>query len=183
MILRRVARPLLASIFIFGGIGALRDSEGHAQAAKPLIDKTLGPRAGSLPDAVPTDPVTLIRIDGLVKIGAGTALAFGKAPRLASLALLGSLVPTTLAGHAFWEKQEPADRQEQLIHFLKNAGLAGGLLLAAGDTGGKPSLGWRARRAAKKAGKQVQESTGHARRRTVFLAGRASKAVESALPG
>lgn len=148
MILRRVARPLLASIFVTGGINALRNAQGHAQTAKPVIDKTVGAQADALPDSVPTDPETLVKVDAAVKIGAGTALALGKMPRAASLLLLTSLVPTTAAGHRFWEYSDAAEKQQQTIHFLKNLGLAGGLLLAAADTEGKPSVGWRARRAA-----------------------------------
>ncbi|NKQ58507.1 DoxX family protein [Amycolatopsis sp. K13G38] len=156
MILRRLARPLLASIFIYGGIGALKQTEYHAQAAKPLIDKTVGKQQAKLPDAVPTDAETLVRIDAAVKIVAGSMFAFGKMPRLSAIALIGSLVPTSVAGHPFWEAKDEGEKQQQLIHFLKNAGLAGGLLIAAADTEGKPSLGWRARRAAKQAGKQVE---------------------------
>jgi putative oxidoreductase len=52
-------------------------------------------------------------------------------------------VPTTLAGHPFWEKEDPADRRAHQIHFLKNIGMLGGLLLAAVDTEGRPSLRYR----------------------------------------
>jgi uncharacterized membrane protein YphA (DoxX/SURF4 family) len=100
-------------------------------------------------------------MDATVKIGAGLALATGKAPRLASLLLLGSLVPTTLSMYRFWEVREPAERQQQMIQFIKNASVGGGLLLAVADTGGKPSLGWRARRAAKKAAKRAEEVLPH----------------------
>jgi hypothetical protein len=44
-----------------------------------------------------------------------------------------------------------------MVHFFTNAGLGGGLLIAAADTGGRPSLGWRARRAAKKATKRAEK--------------------------
>ncbi|TVT11951.1 DoxX family protein [Amycolatopsis bartoniae] len=163
---------MLASIFIYGGINALRHAEGHAEVAKPLLDKTVGQQQDKLPDQVPTDPVTLVKIDAGVKIVAGTALAFGKFPRLSSLALVGSLVPTTAAGHAFWEAKD-ADKQEQIIHFLKNVGLVGGLLIAAADTEGKPSLGWRARRAAAKTSKQVSSTAGAARKQVANTAGAA----------
>jgi uncharacterized membrane protein YphA (DoxX/SURF4 family) len=161
VILRRVARPLLASTFIFGGISALRDAQAHAKAAEPFLDDAFEKLEGVLPDAVPRDPVTLVRMDAAVKIGAGLALATGKAPRLASLLLLGSLVPTTLSMYRFWEVREPAERQQQMIQFVKNASVGGGLLLAVADTGGKPSLGWRARRAAKKAAKRAEEVLPH----------------------
>jgi hypothetical protein len=48
-----------------------------------------------------------------------------------------------------------------MIQFIKNASVGGGLLLAVADTGGKPSLGWRARRAAKKAAKRAEEVLPH----------------------
>lgn len=158
MLIRRLARPMLASIFIWGGIGALRDSSNHAKAAAPLLEKATGPIKDSLPEQVPTDPETLVRIDAAVKIGAGAMLALGKFPRLASLLLAGSIVPTTLAAHRFWEHEDPQQRGEQQIHFLKNLGLLGGVLLAAVDTGGKPSVGYRARKSARKAKKTAKKA-------------------------
>ncbi|WP_306999208.1 DoxX family protein [Amycolatopsis thermophila] len=165
---------MLAGIFIYGGINALRQAEGHAEAAKPVLDK-VGEQSDKLPDAIPTDPVSLVKIDAGVKIAAGTLLALNKFPRLSSLALIGSLVPTTVAGHPFWEAKDPQEKQQQLIHLLKNAGLAGGLLIAAADTEGKPSLGWRARRAADKASKQAQKATEKASKQ----AHKASKQIQS----
>src|SRR5205807_669938 len=55
--------------------------------------------------------------------------------------------PTTLAAHRFWEEEDPELRSQQQVHFVKNLGLLGGLMLAAADTEGKPSLAWRARHA------------------------------------
>lgn len=180
MILRRVARPLLASVFISSGIQELRQKETHAEVMKPLLDKTVGPRADRIPQQVPTDPVTFVQIDGAIKTAAGAMLALGIFPRVASVLLLGTLVPSTAAGHPFWEEKDPQQRQQHTIHFLKNAGLAGGLLLAAADTAGKPSVGWRARRAASGVGHQVQgtagsvqHSVGRAAGKAEHLAGRA----------
>jgi uncharacterized membrane protein YphA (DoxX/SURF4 family) len=148
MILRRMARPLLASIFVSGGVTALRQREQHVSMAKPFLDRTVGKAADALPDEVPTEPETIVTIDAVVKIGAGMLLALGRLPRLAALMLAASLIPTTLAGHPFWELDDPKERSAQRIQFLKNLGLLGGLLLASADTEGKPSLGWRARRGA-----------------------------------
>jgi uncharacterized membrane protein YphA (DoxX/SURF4 family) len=97
---------------------------------------------------LPRDPVTLVRLNAGVQIGVGAVLAAGFVPRLASLVLGASLVPTTIAGHRFWAEQEPPKRDVQLIQFAKNAGVLGGLLAAALDTGGRPSLFWSGRRAA-----------------------------------
>jgi hypothetical protein len=81
-------------------------------------------------------------------VGAGVLLATSRLPRLAAVALIGSIVPTTLAGHRFWEEADDQTRMAQMIQFAKNAGLLGGLVLAVLDTGGAPSLGWRVRRTA-----------------------------------
>ena len=138
---RRIARPLLASIFIAGGIDALRDPEGKVKPAEAVV----GPLSEQL-SFVPNDPVTLVRVNGAVQVGAGTLLAIGKFRRLASLALIASIIPTTYAGHRFWDEADDEIRAQQQVHFLKNLGLLGGLILAAMDTEGEPSLGWRARR-------------------------------------
>ncbi len=137
---------MLAGIFIYGGLDALRDPEGKAKAADdvaPMIATAL-----RLPT---TDTVQLVRINGGVQVVAGTMLALGKGRRLSALVLAASLVPTTYAGHRFWEEVDEERRAQQRIQFLKNVAMLGGLVLAAGDTGGRPSAPWVARRAAKQA--------------------------------
>lgn len=143
MLLRRLARPLLAAIFIQGGIAAWRDPKGHAELAAPVIDRV----TGVAPIDEPPSNLTLVQIDAGVKVGAGVLLALGKAPRLSAAALAASVVPTTLAGHRFWEFDDPTLRSNHQVHFFKNLGLLGGLLLASADTEGKPSVAWRARHA------------------------------------
>lgn len=144
MIVRRLARPLLAASFVSGGIETLRNpkpQEAKAEAVAPKI-------AEHLP--LPQETDQLVRINAVVQIVAGGLLAIGRLPRLSACALAVSLVPTTAAGHRFWEEDDATTRAQQQIHFLKNAGLLGGLILAAVDTEGAPSLGWRAKRTARK---------------------------------
>jgi uncharacterized membrane protein YphA (DoxX/SURF4 family) len=143
--LRLLARPALAGIFVVQGIDAVRHPKDRAISAEPValpLARKLG---------LPQDPVRLVQINGVVHAVAGAMLAFGRMPRVAAAALLGSLVPTTLAGHRFWEEEDPAVRAQQKVQFLKNASMAGGLLLAVVDTGGRPSVSWMARRAARRA--------------------------------
>ena len=151
MILRRIARPLLAAAFVAEGVDALRNPKPRIQAAEPLLDKVPDEVHQKLPDQVPTDPESLVKLDAAVKIGAGLALGLGKFPRLSALLLASSLVPSTAAAHRFWEHENPEERATQQQQFLKNMGLLGGLLLAAADTHGKPSLTWRAKHAARDA--------------------------------
>ena len=147
MLVRRIARPLLGAPFVVLGFQALREPGGRVEIARPIVEKVTEVADKQLPVQVPRDPEQWVRINAGVMVGAGALLSLGRLPRLSALLLSGTLVPTTAAGHRFWE-HDGATRQQQLIHFLKNVGLVGGLLIAAVDTEGKPSVGWRARRAA-----------------------------------
>jgi putative oxidoreductase len=140
---RRLARPLLASIFVVGGWDAFWNPEGKVKKAVAVTDP-LGEKAG----VEDLDAAMLVRVNGAVQVVGGVLLATGKFRRPAALALIGSIVPTTYAGHRFWEESDPATRAQQKMHFLKNIGLLGGLILAAFDTEGDPSLAWRAKRQA-----------------------------------
>jgi uncharacterized membrane protein YphA (DoxX/SURF4 family) len=153
---------MLAALFIQGGIAALKSPQDHVQAAKPVID-AVSPAVDKAVEIAPIDQrpddVVLVQIDAGVKIVAGSMLALGKFPRLASTALAASLIPTTLAAHRFWEETDEAKKAEQQIHFFKNVGLLGGLLIAAADTHGKPSVAYRGRRAARRAQAAVADLT------------------------
>lgn len=72
-----------------------------------------------------------VRLNGAVMVAGGLAVATGVLPRLGALAVTGAMVPTTLAGHAFWKKDEPLARRLDRIQFLKNVGMVGGLLAVA----------------------------------------------------
>src|SRR3954454_18639949 len=164
MLVRRIARPLLASTFVFGGIDTLRNPQSRGAGARPVVEKVTEQADKQLPVQASGDVEQWVKIDAAVKVGAGSLLALGKFPRLSALPLAGSIVPTTLAGHRFWEA-EGATKQAQLIHFLKNLGLLGGLLLAAVDTEGKPSVGYRARRTARRAAEGTEKSIEKAQKR------------------
>src|SRR4051812_32424844 len=133
---RLFARPMLASMFIVGGLDSVRNAESKVGAAAPVTEK-LVPLLQRVVPQLPSDPATLVRVNGAAQVAAGLALASGKAPRLSALVLAASLVPTTVAGHRFWEKEEPADRAQQRVHFFKNVSMLGGLVIAAGDTEGQ----------------------------------------------
>ncbi|GAB3132723.1 DoxX family protein [Tsukamurella serpentis] len=152
--IRRIARPLLGSIFIYNGYtGLTGDPRARAEAVAPLVNKA----TDSLPESsmVPTDPGTWVRINSGVQLGGGLLLAVGRVPRVASLALAGTLVPGTVMDHAFWNETDPVRRREQQVEFVKNLSLLGGLLIAGFDTEGKPGVAWRARKAAEQASTKV----------------------------
>lgn len=98
---------------------------GYQAAADP------GPRVGAAADLGLPEPETLVKFNGVAMSLGGVAMAANIFPRPAALGLAASLVPTTLAGHAFWTSETAEARAGQQIQFLKNVGLIGGLLAFA----------------------------------------------------
>jgi putative oxidoreductase len=174
--IRLVARPMLASSFVFGGIQALRNVSALAEASKPVNDEIRDLAEKVAPQVkIPKDDKTLVRINAGVYILAGLALATGRAPRLSALALAGAVVPTTLAGHPFWEEKDKTARTQQMTHFFKNMSMLGGLVLTAVDTEGKPGLAWRASHTVGTAKREAK----HLRREAKAQARLAAKSVTS----
>src|ERR1700761_3143733 len=159
MLIRRIARPLLSAVFIGQGIETLRNPSLTLEATEPTV-AALRQLPEPYGDKVPSNPETAARINAAVQVGGGLLLATGKAPRIASAALAVTVIPGSLGGHLFWTEKDPERKAEQRRALLTDLSLLGGLIIAAADTAGKPSLGWRGRRAA----------------------GRLSEAVTSALP-
>jgi putative oxidoreductase len=152
---------MVASIFVIQGFDTFRHPEKVAPRAEPVV-RPLADRF----TVVPAKTEDAVRLNGAVQMAAGTLLALGRFPRLSALALAATLVPTTAAGHRFWEAEEDADRTQQRIHFLKNLSMFGGLLITAADTSGQPSLAWRTRHGARAAGREAGRTAQAARRET-----------------
>ncbi len=144
MLVRRLARPMLASMFILGGVDTLRRPQEKIAAAEGL--------------GLEENTEQVVKGNAVAQVVAGLAFATNRLPRLSALVLAGSLVPTTAAGHRFWETSDPAQRADQIQHFTKNVSMLGGLLLAAVDTEGRESVARRTKRvsrgAARKAAKR-----------------------------
>nr|WP_315248401.1 DoxX family protein [uncultured Duganella sp.] len=111
-----IGRVLLATIFVFSGIGKVMAPEA-----------TIGYIASSgLPFA------TLAFAGAVaVELGGGLALAFGFKTRIVAAVLAAFSVVTALAFHNNFGDQN------QLIHFLKNLAMAGGLLQVVAFYGNK----------------------------------------------
>jgi uncharacterized membrane protein YphA (DoxX/SURF4 family)/vacuolar-type H+-ATPase subunit H len=159
MLIRRIARPLLSAVFIGQGIETLRNPSATLEATEPTVAALR-----SLPepygDKVPSNPETAARINAAVQVSGGLLLATGKLPRIASAALAFTVIPGSLGGHLFWTESDSERKADKRRALLTDLSLLGGLIIAAADTAGKPSLGWRGRQAA----------------------GRVSEAVTSAIP-
>lgn len=167
MLVRRIARPLLAAAFVSQGVDTLLNPKSKIEETRPLLDKA----QRVVPGAATIDPLLVVRTEGAVKVGAGLMMACGKAPRLAATLLAIDLLPSTAAEHPFTSAGHPDVRKNQRAQFLHNCALLGGLLLAMADTGGKPSLVWRAKHANKDAEKGVNKLSRRARKRAKHTLG------------
>lgn len=108
-----IRRLLLGAIFLSSSVNAIQNAEDMTAPAEAL----------GLPE-----PETMVRLHGGINLLGGLMLALNIKPKLASWALIGNLIPTTLGGHQFWEEDDEGAKMNQMIHFLKNVSLLGGLL-------------------------------------------------------
>ncbi len=119
-----IGRILLTLIFFTSAIGKIGNWESTAgyMAAKgmPLPSFFL---AGAI----------------LLLLGGSALVLSGYRARLGALLLLAFLVPATLIFHDFWAVAD-AERQAQMIQFMKNLGLMGGLSLIISHGAGSLSV-------------------------------------------
>ncbi len=69
----------------------------------------------------------------------GLSVLLGYKAKFGAWLLIIFLIPTTLIFHNFWGLEDP-DRQVQVIMFMKNLAILGGLFIIAALGAGKPSF-------------------------------------------
>ena len=121
-----LGRVLLSAIFLASGVNHILS-----------WDRTLavlGSQFSVLPGTVVAErsetlaPVLLTAAVAFL-IGGGLMLLLGMFTRLGAVVLILFLIPATLMFHNFWVYEpSEADYTIQMIHFMKNLGLMGGLL-------------------------------------------------------
>lgn len=120
-----LARALMASVFISGGINQLRAPD----ALGPVVERAKATYGLD----VPVSGRDLVAANGAGMVAGGAALALGVLPRTSALALAGLLIPTNVVGHAFWDAKDERSRMQHTSAFLANAAIVGGLLMVALD--------------------------------------------------
>jgi uncharacterized membrane protein YphA (DoxX/SURF4 family) len=123
-LLRAAARALTGSTYAVLGFEAAREPGARVdQAAGTLAAiRKLAP--------LPVEDELIVRGNGAAQAVAGTTLALGLFPRVSTVVLAASLVPTTLAGHRFWAIEDETAGKMQRVQFQKNLAMLGGLVFA-----------------------------------------------------
>ena len=108
-----LARALIAAIYLFSGVGKLMNFDGTvayiASKQLPL-------------------PAVAAGLAALVEVGGSLMLLIGFRARVAAAAMVVFTLAAAFLFHDFWHSA-PDQAQNQMIHFMKNLAMAGGLLL------------------------------------------------------
>jgi putative oxidoreductase len=146
---RRIARPLLGTIFLSSAIPQLKDQSYLVSMIK---------------DAGLSEPELLAKAHVYGNLAGGLGLALGRFPRLAALGLAVNLIPTTIVGHPFWSAPDD-QKMPQQINFMKNVSILGGLLLAINDTDGRESVTHAVGRVSKRTARKTAKATAKAKKK------------------
>ncbi len=122
------ARLLLAAIFVSSGVGKIFEF-------------------GSTRDFMAQEGMqmpALFLIGAIVfEIVGGASIVLGYKARLGAILLIIFLVPATLIFHDFWTIEDAEAQKTQMIMFMKNLSIMGGLLMVVAHGSGRFSLDGR----------------------------------------
>jgi len=125
-----VGRLLIASIFLMSGISKLTDLPGTVahmtEAGIPYAQ-------------------TLATVAGIAEVMGALSLIAGLLTRVGSAGLILFMIPATLIFHAFWNF-EGKERMPQMLNFMKNLAIIGGLAGFVAFGAGRFSLDHKLRR-------------------------------------
>jgi len=105
-----IGRLLFGGFFLYSGIHHLMKGRQMAPYAQAK--------------GVPAPEFTVTAVGVPLAIG-GTSLLLGVKPKLGAVAILGFLAGVSPVMHDFWRNQDPNQRQNDMINFMKNLALAG----------------------------------------------------------
>jgi uncharacterized membrane protein YphA (DoxX/SURF4 family) len=112
-----LGRILFGGFFLYNGINHLRQAKSMAPYAK----------SKGIPE-----PELAVKLSAVPLILGGTSLLLGVKPKLGAAAILGFLVGVSPVMHNFWRYDDPNQRMNEMINFMKNTALAGAAMALMG---------------------------------------------------
>jgi putative oxidoreductase len=112
-----LGRLLFGGFFIFSGINHFKQTKSMAQyAAAKKIPK----------------PDIAVQVSGAVLIAGGASILLGIKPKLGTAAIIGFLAGVSPIMHDFWKQENPEQRTNDMINFMKNVALLGAAMALMG---------------------------------------------------
>jgi putative oxidoreductase len=112
-----IGRIMFGGFFLYSGINHFLKADEMAPYAESK--------------GVPS-PGLAVKLAGVPLIVGGASLILGVKPRIGAMAILGFLAGVSPIMHDFWAREDPGQRQTEMINFVKNMALAGGALALLG---------------------------------------------------
>src|SRR5438270_2373565 len=112
-----VGRIIFGGFFFYNGVNHFRQQAALTQYSQ----------AKNVPN-----PEWAVKASGTAMLLGGASIALGIKPRWGSLALIGFLATASPMMHDFWNSGDPAQGQDDMIHFSKNMALLGAAMALAG---------------------------------------------------
>jgi putative oxidoreductase len=123
-------RILMSAIFLLSGFAKITDPAG----AMGYMGQVGIPHAD-----------VLVYVAGAAEILGGLSILFGFLTRIGAIGLTVFLIITTAYFHAFWNL-DGAEAKTQMVNFMKNVAIMGGLLALVAHGPGRYSIDARIRR-------------------------------------
>lgn len=122
-----IGRIALAAIFLMSGVGKILDFAGTQEYMRSHGMTTLTP--------------LLLLAAIAFELAGGLSLILGVKARIGAILLLIFIVIASYYFHDFWTiPSDQPDHRNQMIHFLKNVSIMGGLLMVVGFGPGRLSI-------------------------------------------
>lgn len=136
-IVRRLARPLLATGYVAGGVEAFRNSSAAAEKLDPVLKQV----EQVLPQVRPVTANRAQVAQGIAaaQVLAASALALSKLPRLSASVLLGTTAINTYVQYQSADTSTKEAKSNRRNNVFKNLSLVGAVMIASVDTSGNPS--------------------------------------------
>ena len=126
MVLRHIARPLLASWFVYDGITTYLSPQQRAAKVAGELEPALADLGVS-----ELSSEDVVKAQAIVQTGAAASLALSRTPRTSALLLALLSAGTLSVDYQLWKETDPQKRREGMEGFLRGAALVGGVLIAA----------------------------------------------------
>lgn len=108
-----LGRILFGGFFLYNGIN-------HFKQLKPM-SQYVGSKNVPNPDIA-------VAVSGAALLLGGSSLLLGVKPKLGAMAVAGFLSTVSPIMHDFWNREDPQQRQSDMVNFTKNVALLGAAL-------------------------------------------------------